>query len=165
MRDLFHTELIALLPRLRRFALGLTAEPSEADDLVQAACERALTRCELWRPGTRLDSWMFRITQNIWIDRLRAKGPITELDTEQWEQLPGQDWQQGFEAKLQLQQVLTALQQLPPTMRTVLTLVCIDGMSYQDAASTLELPIGTVMSRLARARATLHSILGETHVE
>lgn len=160
MSDLFRTELIALLPRLRRFALGLTADSAEADDLVQAGCERALLKRSQWQEGTRLDSWMYRLMQNLWIDQLRARRPMADLDDGELEQLPGADWQAGLEARMTLEQVLAAMQKLPPAMRAVLSLVCVEGFSYQDAAAALEVPIGTVMSRLARARVALHAILG-----
>ncbi|MES2684372.1 MAG: RNA polymerase sigma factor [Pseudomonadota bacterium] len=159
----FRDQLITLLPRLKRFALGLTVDATEADDLVQAACERALARQAQWQPGTRLDSWLFKITQNLWIDRLRARGPVDDLEPELLAQLPAADWQQGFEQSLMLGQVLQAMQQLPAPMRAVLMLVCVEDLSYREAAATLDVPIGTVMSRLARARAALHAILGEHH--
>jgi len=159
MSDAFRTELIALLPRLRRFALGLTARPDLADDLVQAGCERALTRQHQWQPGTRLDSWMFRILQNLWIDHLRSGGREQPVEPEEIENVADRDWDRGLEAKLTLEQVVAAMGRLPPSMRAVLTLVCVDGQSYKEAAATLEVPIGTVMSRLARARLELHRAL------
>ena len=158
MKDPFRTELIALLPRLRRFALGLTAHPDRADDLVQAGCERALARQHQWEPGTRLDSWMYRILQNLWIDQLRAHHE-TAVEPEEIENVPDRDWDEGFEARLTLEQVVAAMGRLPPSMRAVLTLVCIDGQSYKEAAAALDVPIGTVMSRLARARLELHRVL------
>ncbi len=163
MSPLFRTELLALLPRLRRFARGLTRDPAEADDLVQAACERALVRHAQWQEGTRLDSWMYKITQNLWIDRLRARPPLAELSAEALEALPGADWDQGLEQTLLLEQVLAAIQKLPTPMRAVLLLVCVEDLSYREAAEVLELPIGTVMSRLARARTALYALLGEGH--
>jgi RNA polymerase sigma-70 factor (ECF subfamily) len=164
--DAFRAELIGLLPRLRRFALGLTADPHHADDLVQAGCERALMRRRQWQEGTRLDSWMFKIMQNLWIDQLRARNPAAPADPEELEQLPGDDWQARIEARLSLEQVLVAMHQLSPPMRAVLSLVCIEGLSYQDAASVLDVPIGTVMSRLSRARVELlrHLQPGAAHV-
>lgn len=159
MSDPFRTELIALLPRLRRFALGLTGDPDAADDLVQAGCERALTRSEQWQPGTKLDSWMFKIMQNLWIDRLRARRELTPAEPEEIEQVPDRDWTRGIEANISLEQVMRAMQQLSPAMRSVLALVCIEDLSYREAAESLDVPIGTVMSRLARARLELHRVL------
>ena len=160
MTDPFRAELIALLPRLRRFALGLAADPDRADDLVQAGCEKALARRSQWQAGTRLDSWMFKIIQNLWIDQLRQRTPITPAEPEEVENVPDhQDWNQGIEARLTLEQVVEAMGRLPPPMRAVLMLVCVEGQSYKEAAATLEVPIGTVMSRLARARIELYKIL------
>jgi RNA polymerase sigma-70 factor (ECF subfamily) len=149
-----------LLPRLRRFALGLTADPTQADDLVQAGCERALVRRQQWQPGTRLDSWLFRILQNLWIDQLRGrKHQEQTVEQEEIEQVADRDFNRSIEAQLSLEQVLKAMQQLTAPMRAVLTLVCVDGRSYKEAAEALEVPIGTVMSRLARARTELHRLL------
>lgn len=159
MSDDFRAELVALLPKLRRFALGLAADPHQADDLVQAGCERALTRRHQWQAGTRLDSWMYRIIQNLWIDQLRARPEVADMESDEIERLPDQDWNRGIEAKLTLEQVTRAMGTLPPAMRSVLALVCIEGLSYKEAAETLEVPIGTVMSRLARARLELHRAL------
>lgn len=159
MTDAFRAELIELLPRLRRFALGLTANPDRADDLVQAGCERALSRQHQWQPGTRLDSWMFRILQNLWIDQLRSPRSEVTAEQEEVENVPDRDWDSGFEARLTLEQVVAAMGRLPAPMRVVLTLVCVDGQSYKEAAEVLEVPIGTVMSRLARARVELHRLL------
>jgi RNA polymerase sigma-70 factor (ECF subfamily) len=157
--DKFREELSALLPRLRRFALSLTADADRADDLVQAGCERALARQQQWQPGTRLDSWMYKIMQNLWIDQLRAKSEIVPAEPEEIEQVPGRDFNRGIEAQLTLEQVMAAMQKLPPQMRSVLALVCIEDLSYREAADTLGVPIGTVMSRLARARLELHRLL------
>ena len=156
MSDAFRAELIALLPKLRRFALGLTCDAHQADDLVQAGCERALARRHQWQAGTRLDSWMYKIMQNLWIDQLRAKPDVAEAESEEIERMPDRDWNRGMEARLTLEQVTRAMAALPPAMRSVLALVCIEGLSYQEAAAALEVPIGTVMSRLARARLELH---------
>lgn len=156
MSDSFQTELVALLPRLRRFGLATCCDAAEADDLVQAAVEKALRSRAQWQPGTRLDSWMFRIMQNQWIDQQRARKSrgIAE-DPDVLEQIPDRDWDGEVEAKMTLDRVMTVMRTLPDAMRAVLALVTIDGLSYQEAAETLEVPIGTVMSRLARARAEL----------
>lgn len=162
MSDPFRSELIALLPRLRRFALGLCADPHRADDLVQAACERALSRRAQWQDGTRLDSWMYRIVQNLWIDQLRAPGRTVDADVQEVETVADErDWTEEMHARLTLEQVTAALGRLPPPMRAVLMLTCVEDKSYKEAAAILEIPIGTVMSRLARARLELHRILQE----
>ena len=153
------TGLVALLPRLRRFALGLTGSPDRADDLVQSACERALARAGQWQPGSKLDSWMYKIMQNLWIDQLRTKGEATFSEADEIEQVPDRDWTGHIQANIALEQVMRAMQALSPPMRAVLALVCIEELSYKEAAEALDVPIGTVMSRLARARKELHRIL------
>lgn len=166
MTETFRAALVALLPRLRRFALGLTSDAERADDLVQAACERALTRGHQWQPGTRLDSWMFRIVQNLWIDQLRGSSRIAPIEDEELQNIEGEDWNARIESKITLEAVLAAMATLPPAMRSVLMLVCVEELSYQEAAAVLEVPIGTVMSRLARARIAVHRSMrgrGDSH--
>lgn len=156
-----HDALIALLPRLRRFACGLSGSVDDGDDLVQSACERALSRMDQFAPGTRLDSWMFRIVQNVWIDRRRgAKRRGTVVPVESIDDLPGADGVREVEARIELAQVRRAVGDLPDEQREVLMLVTVDGMSYREAATTLDIPIGTVMSRLARARLALGHAVG-----
>jgi RNA polymerase sigma-70 factor, ECF subfamily len=154
-------ELISLLPRLRRFGVSLSRSQDKADDLVQAACERALRAEEQWQPGTRLDSWMFRIMRNLWIDEIRkarTQGPQDELD-EKFD-LSGEDGVKASEFRSEVSAVEQAIQRLPEEFRSVLVLVCIEELSYRDAAEVLDVPIGTVMSRLARARRNIASDLG-----
>jgi RNA polymerase sigma-70 factor (ECF subfamily) len=158
-------EMVALLPRLRRFARGLAGVPDQADDLVQAACERALTRIDQWQPGTRLDSWMFRIVQTIWLDERRAVKVRTgegRIDAEMVEDELAFDGGRGLEAHMTYEAVRAAMATLPEDQRAVLVLVCVEGQSYKEAAAALDIPIGTVMSRLARARAGLVKRLGES---
>lgn len=139
------------MPRLRRFAIGLTSSAHEGDDLVQAACQRALERNEQWQPGTRLDSWMYRIMQTIWLDRLRAGAIRTSFLREQTEE-PIVDGVRDAEARMTLGKVRQILKEIPEQHRAVLLLVCVEGLSYREAATVLDIPTGTVMSRLARAR-------------
>lgn len=163
MTPSFRQDLIALLPRLRRFALTLTGQWSEADDLVQVACEKALASASQWQDGTRLDSWMYRIMQNHWIDQTRAhKRHGIEADPELLEQIPDELWARRIEAQITLERVVAVMQELPEAMRVVLALVSVEGLSYQDAAQVLEVPTGTVMSRLSRARAELMRRLAAT---
>jgi RNA polymerase sigma-70 factor (ECF subfamily) len=163
--DRVRSEMVALLPRLRRFARGLAGAPDQADDLVQAACERAIARIDQWTPGTRLDSWMFRILQNIWLDERRANKVRTgegKLDAaEAAEPELAVDGVRRMEAHMTYDAVRRAIAKLPEEQRAVLMLVCVDGQTYKDAADSLGIPIGTVMSRLARARLGLSRILGE----
>ena len=151
----FSDQLIAVLPRLRRFARGLTGAAAEADDLVQAACERALARQHQFEEGTRFDSWMFRIVQTIWIDQLRAR-EVRKEDGEVAEERLGSDAPvRRIEARLALAEVRHAIELLPPDQRTALLLVTVDGLSYKEAAEVIGVPVGTIMSRLARARIAL----------
>jgi RNA polymerase sigma-70 factor, ECF subfamily len=149
-------EMLAMLPRLRRFAYGLTGSVDRGDDLVQSACERALERLHQWEPGTRLDSWMFRIMKNLWLDDTRAawrREVVTS--SEVLEAVRGGDAEAETAARLELGSVLDHISRLPDAQRTVLLLVSVEGLSYKEAAAILEVPVGTVMSRLARARLTL----------
>jgi len=148
--------MAAIVPRLRRFAYGLTGSIDAGDDLVQSTCERALSRLHLWQPGTRLDSWMYRIMQNLWIDELRA-GRRREIatDSDELDAMVGGDAEREVGVRLDLAAVRRHIAGLPPDQRAVLLLVSVDGLSYKEAAAVLEVPIGTVMSRLARARLAL----------
>jgi RNA polymerase sigma-70 factor (ECF subfamily) len=153
--------MVAILPRLRRFAYALTGNTELGDDLVQETCLRALSKVERWQPGSRLDSWMYRIAQNLWLDQVRAnkvRGEVVELDAEV---LPGFDGREITESQLTLEAVDAALQRLPAEQRAVIALVCIEGVSYKEAANISGVPMGTIMSRLARGRQALHAILNE----
>ena len=155
----FDDQLIAVLPRLRRFARGLTGSVVEADDLVQAACERALARRHQFQEGTRFDSWMFRIVQTIWIDQLRARA-VRKEESEVVEARAGSDEpMRRVEARLTLSEVRRAVDRLSPEQRAALLLVTVEGLSYKEAAEVIQVPVGTVMSRLARARLALQTQL------
>lgn len=146
-------QILALIPRLRRFGYALTGSREDADDLTQIALEKALSRIDQWRPGTRLDSWLFRIAHNAWIDEVRArKRRGVPVDIDATSHLRGDDGRDVTNARLDLAEVRAVIASLPEDQRAVLALVAIDGLSYQEAANALEIPIGTVMSRLARAR-------------
>ena len=154
--DAVLSEMVALLPRLRRFACGLTGSRADADDLVQGAALRALERIGQWQPGTRLDSWMFRILQNLWIDQLRERrGREVTMEPEDLAARSVGDAAREQEARLALGEVRREVAKLPPEQCAVLMLVTVEGVSYREAAEILEIPIGTVMSRLARARLAL----------
>lgn len=157
----FRTELVALLPRLRRFALSLTGNPQDGDDLVQAACEKALRNAAQFTPGTRMDSWMYRIVQTLWIDdRRRNRTRGTTIDPEDANLSDGGRGANLPEDRMMLGKVREAMQTLPGPQRAVLSLVAIEGLSYKDAAEVLDIPLGTVMSRLSRAREALLPQLG-----
>ena len=151
----FSDQLIAMLPRLRRFARGLAGSAVEADDLVQAACERALARRHQFQEGTRFDSWMFRIVQTIWIDQVRARNVRREDGELGVARLATDEPVRRVEARLSLGDVRRAVECLPPEQRAALLLVTVDGLSYREAAAVLGVPVGTIMSRLARARVAL----------
>ena len=152
----FQRDLVALVPRLRRFAYALSGSTDAGDDLVQGACERALKNAAAFQPGTRMDSWMFRIIQNLWLDdrrRRRVRG--TQIDPET---VTLSDQGQGVrqaEDRITLAAVRARVDALPDDLRLVLVLVALEGRSYREAADALDIPIGTVMSRLSRARAQL----------
>jgi RNA polymerase sigma-70 factor (ECF subfamily) len=148
-------QMIAMLPRLRRFARALARSPDDADDLVQGACERALRAIDSWEPGTRLDSWMFRILRNLWIDQMRKRRMETNAGLGPGPEIEGEDGRRTVESRLELADIRTVITELPEQQREVLALVCIEDMSYRETASILDIPIGTVMSRLARARQAL----------
>jgi RNA polymerase sigma-70 factor (ECF subfamily) len=158
----FARAVVGLLPRLRRFGAALTGSVDAADDLVQSACERALRAPERFTPGTRLDSWMFRIMQNIWIDQRRARGRAgpTTSEPETLAGLVGEDGRRVTEANLTLERVWAAMDALSEDQRAVLVAVCVEGLSYAEASEVLGLPAGTVMSRLFRARRGLGQALG-----
>ncbi|MEM9106851.1 MAG: RNA polymerase sigma factor [Pseudomonadota bacterium] len=161
MADDFGQQLIALLPNLRRFAISLCKSRDIADDLVQATCEKALANRNSFQPGSRLDAWLFRILRNTWIDRVRrnqTEGATVNIDDAHY--LVGQDGAAATEARLTLQETAKAIADLPDDQREVLLLVCVENLSYREASQVLDLPIGTVMSRLARARKKIVEHMG-----
>src|SRR5262247_2415294 len=122
--DEFRTRMVEFLPRLRRFAVALTGDLDQGDDLVQETCLRALSRIDQWQPGTRLDSWMYRIAQNIWLDRVRASKVRGEVvDIEAAEALVGSDGRVVAESELTLKAVAAALARLPAEQRAIVALV------------------------------------------
>lgn len=161
MSEAFRDQLIAVLPRLRRFARGLTGSVVEADDVVQAACERALARAHQFQEGTRFDSWMFRIVQTIWIDQIRSRDIRKEGGEDEGLHVGTDEPVRRAEARLALGEVQAALAELPIEQRTALLLVTVDGLSYKEAAEIAGVPVGTIMSRLARGRLALLAKLEE----
>lgn len=151
-----------MLPRLRRLARVLARDVADADDLVQLTVERGLTRLAQWRPGTRLDSWMFRIMKNAWIDERRARnrqGAV--LAPEEEGARVGDDGERAMQARLKAGEVERAMGRLPEEQRLAVALVLVEGLSYGEAAEVLEIPQGTLTSRLGRGRAALMAELGE----
>ncbi len=150
--------MLALLPRLRRFAIGLAGNPADGDDLCQMTIERALTNRDKWQEGTRLDSWMYRIMRNIRIDEARASSRRSETFVSEEAGLAiGADG--GQEATVELSNVDRALAQLPPEQREAVLLVMVEGYAYREAAEIVDCPVGTLNSRLVRGRDALLAIL------
>jgi RNA polymerase sigma-70 factor, ECF subfamily len=164
MADELRLRLVEVLPRLRRFALSLTGDRDRADDLVQEACVRALASASQWQPGTRLDSWVYKIAQNLWFDRLRsAKVRGVETDIDDHMHLVGVDGRAVVEERSTLAIVSKRISELSQDQQLLVGLICVDGLSYKEAADTLGLPIGTVMSRLSRARISLNEAMEASH--
>ena len=158
----FEGDMIALLPRLRRFAHALARSPADADDLCQAAVERALKSRDQWQPGTRLDSWMYRIMRNLWIDETRAKGRRDQtFAPEEAGAHVGDDGARRAEVQLELTDLDRAMNRLPAEQREAIALVLVEGLAYKEAAAVLDVPIGTLTSRLSRGREALIAELGE----
>jgi RNA polymerase sigma factor (sigma-70 family) len=152
-------EIAALLPRLRRFARSLTFHREDADDLVQVAVERALVRSAQWEPGTRLDSWLFRIVHNAWIDEVRSRTRRDALFApEQEGEHMGDDTAHAHQQRMAIEKAMSLLSD---EHRGVIALVLVDGLPYKEAAEVLEIPMGTLTSRLARARAALQELLSD----
>lgn len=151
------TEIAGLLPRLRRFARVLTRNVEDADDLVQIAVERALTHTAQWQPGSRLDSWLFRIMKNAWIDEIRARVRRHEIFAaeEEGANVAASDGDPHIDALA----VRIAMEQLSDDHRLAIGLVLVEGLPYKEAAEVLEIPIGTLTSRLARGREILQALL------
>ena len=157
----FDRELVAMLPRLRRFAFSLSRNGTDADDLAQATVERALRSRTQWQDGTRFDSWLYRIMRNLWIDTIRSRSrrEKVEAPAEEADRL-GDDPSEAIAASLELQRMTAAMQRLPEEQREVVSLILIAGFGYREAAEVLGVPIGTVSSRLVRGRTTLIELVG-----
>ena len=152
----FEQGIVDLLPRLRRLARVLTRDVTAADDLVQIAIERALSRRDQWRPGTRLDAWVMRIMKNAWIDETRSRGRWRKvLDSEE----AGVNVSDGSGQTDEQLAIAQAMANLPDEQRIAVALVLVDGLSYADAAEVLEIPPGTLNSRVVRGRMALMEAL------
>lgn len=153
------TALVSLMPRLRRFGLALTGSATDADDLVQDACERVLSRGGQLRDQTRVDAWIYGIMRHLWTDEVRSRVIRRHDDLASADDVAGESGEQVVEGRMTLDAVRRVLGAMPVEQRSVLMLVCVDGLSYKEAAEVLETPIGTVMSRLARGRQELFARL------
>src|SRR5687767_5116285 len=147
--------IVGLIPRLRRYARALAGEKSAADDLVQDTLERAWAKLHLYRRGTDLRAWLFTVMHNVHVNRVRASRVTDTLDDEMPEL--AQRASQGD--ALLVRDLDRAIGRLPAEQRAVLLLVTLEEMSYESVARTLGIPIGTVMSRLSRAREKLRAMM------
>jgi RNA polymerase sigma-70 factor (ECF subfamily) len=151
--------LVDLIPRLRRYARALVGERAGADDLVQDTLERAWTKLHLYRRGTDLRAWLFTVMHNVHVNKLRAARPTDPLD----DAMPELAQRAPQSDALLVRDLDRAIARLPADQRAVLLLVTLEEMSYEEVARTLGIPIGTVMSRLSRAREKLRALmLGHT---
>ena len=151
-QDSFRDDLVGQLPRLWRFGYYLTGSKEAGEDLVQATCERALSNSHQWGGESRLESWLLAIMNSIWKNQLRAQKVRTGKALVDPETHLTYDGAHSMEVRLRTRDVAKAAGQLPDNQRTMLYLVYVEGYSYQETADLMEVPIGTVMSRLARAR-------------
>jgi RNA polymerase sigma-70 factor (ECF subfamily) len=161
-----HPDLLAAIPRLRRYARVLTGDATRADDLVQETLARGWEKRRLWAAGTDLRAWLFTIMHNVFVNQRAMSvrdAQNVSLDAEgesgaAW-QLPVRAPQQ---AHVELIEVMRELGRLPPEQREVLVLAAVEEMRYEEIAAVLSIPVGTVMSRLSRAREKLRRFVNET---
>lgn len=152
----FDSDVIALLPVLRRYAHALTGDTAWADDLVQDAAERALSGWSSWRAHSNLRAWLFTILRNLYIDQLRKqRETMVAGDDSPWNYMAAAQEVDG----LFLRDVQRALYCLPADQREVLLLVGLEEFTYEEASRILKIPLGTVMSRLSRARERMHALM------
>lgn len=161
MNDPFANQIVSLLPNLRRYAISLTRQPDLADDLMQITVEKALRQRRQYDSTQKLAPWLLRILRNAWIDETRrqaARGPHSDVDDSAPELVT--EGEANLEIRLEARQTLEAIDALPEGQRDAMVLVCVEGLSYREAAEVMDVAIGTVMSRLARARLTLAAKVG-----
>lgn len=147
--------MVELIPRLRRYARALVGDRATADDLVQDTLERAWTKLHLYRRGTDLRAWLFTVMHNVHVNRVRAARATDTLD----EEMPELAQRAPQGDALLVRDLDRAISRLPDEQRAVLLLVTLEEMSYETVARTLDIPIGTVMSRLSRAREKLRAMM------
>ena len=150
--------IVELIPRLRRYARALVSDRARADDLVQDTLERAWNKFHLWRPGSDLRAWLFTVMHNVHVNQVRASRDHAVLDDEGPEMAVAAV--QG--ASLEIRDLERALALLSPEQREVLLLIALEDMSYAEVAAMLDIPFGTVMSRLSRAREKLRALMHGT---
>ncbi len=155
MKD-FKNQIVGCIPRLRRFAVALAGNRPDGDDLLQTALERALSKQHTYSPSMQLDSWLFKITQNLWIDQKPSeKRRGIHIPVEDALTVTSGDSVKMLQNRHTAHKIFTAIGALPEDQRLVVCHVLVDGKSYKEAATILGLPQGTIMSRLYRARKTL----------
>lgn len=148
------TQMIACIPRLRRYARALVGNRAKADDLVQDTMERAWSRLSTWRPGGDMRAWLFGIMHNLYVDQVRKPSLATvEMD----EDTPMPYLMTAQSSRMEIHDLEKALQVLPAEQREILLLVALEEMTYEEISTTLGIPVGTVMSRLSRARERLRA--------
>ncbi len=150
-------EIVAHIPRLRRYARALAGDSHRADDLVQDTLERALAKFHLWRRGSDLRAWLFTIMHNVFVNQLKARRELglDEAVQDGLQSAPQSD-------PLELRDLDVALRQLPVEQREVLLLVGLEQLSYAEVGKALGIPAGTVMSRLSRGRERLRAVMSGT---
>ncbi|PKC40236.1 RNA polymerase subunit sigma-24 [Pantoea ananatis BRT98] len=148
-------QLAAHLTRLWRYGLVLSRNHDVAEELVQSTCVRALEKSAQFTPGTRIDRWLFSILHSIWISDLRARRVRLGQGFVESEELLAPDTQERDDERLHFQKIMQRVSALPEAQRNTVFLVYVEGFTYQEAAETLAVPIGTIMSRLATARSAL----------
>ena len=159
-----HPELVAAIPRLRRYARVLTGDATRADDLVQDTLARAWEKRRLWQAGTDLRAWLFTVMHNVHVNQLallRREAANVALDADP----TGMAWQLPVRGnqldRVELLEVVAQMGRLPADQREVLLLAAVEEMRYEEIAAVLAVPIGTVMSRLSRARDKLRRLVAE----
>lgn len=155
-------QLIANLPQLRRFARTFTGSVADADDLVQEACLTALSKSHMWDPAKPLDRWMYRIVRNLWISEIRKQKVRQGHGQVSADEAIELVTNESGETSMMHTQLRATIDALPSELSTILLLVSVEGYSYSEAADLLEIPVGTVMSRMHRARRVLAKQLEET---
>ena len=153
--------LPAIFPRLWRYALVLTANRDAANDLAQATCLRALQKADSYQTGTLLDRWLFRMAHRIWLNELRSAAVRRGGGLQAVEDVEIPDTRPDAETNFFVREVLHSVYALPEAQRAAVILVYVEGFSYAEAAEIMDVPVGTVMSRLAAARKVVTARMGE----
>ena len=152
-------DFASIIPTITRYARGLTRSSADADDLVQMTCERALTEADQWEPGTRLDGWACQIMHTMWQNEVRARHTRVRHLSAYGADRQGlqHDGERDAQATVDLHSIARGLSSLSDGDQQLMTLVCLEGRTYREAAAQMNIPIGTVMSRLSRLRDRLTS--------